>query len=741
MNLFQKYGIKEVADVTFYSINTIGDEEIYTPVLFLDTLKVSTLEKSAEKSSAEGGKGNKRLITWNYGKQITLNLEDALFTPASMSMIWGGQLDSRLSPYTSAIAKSNIANKYGKLNYSTKAYPSPAFTDEEWEIVFRAATDIDYTVGGTAPQTLIEEVQNNPGAYTMIPYATNRTSFDVGEGGTNVVNVQLGWLLLKKKEVINDVPSTVRINNLVIKNSFADEYEGYFIYTNNYDTTIIEVPSLLKANYSGVTQVVSIEPPEPGTSLTGLVGISPNGKDGPVALTDDAHVADYVSQGYSFGRIENDDYYGYHSLQEIRDNDFKTGFNGSQWGYPPGRALGGFSSYLGNVLPGGGEPDLKTIFTQTVVDSVSQNTYDVFWVGDNLPEQDETLDFKTPNSTLTCTIKYLNESVETETAPTEITNDSDIIDKLTTLKNIYWVPNYVQTADTAFIEEHRTQLRKSYFNRTLPDDNEKAMSSSIIQQVMAYINNLKQIGTIETQIYDTEVIDRMEKCIVTNKKGLKISTKEQKKNYFRYLQGDETSSYIIYYDAKTMLPLFNISGDGLIQGWDAVDENNEFIVPPHDRDFNGKADQDTFVLKMGTVYYKWSRTVKYKAGTDDGILGRTFVIDAETFPDTYKIVGETYIREQKTGKDQRYQFTIHRANVSTDTSITLQADGDPTTFNMSVDVLTPPNDIMMELKQYDVDEDKLHGGDRIVPQRSRYTYTAVNIDKKEVPVVNNPEMY
>ena len=49
MNLFQKYGIKEVADVVFYSINAIGDEEFYTPVLFLDTLKVSTLEKTAEK--------------------------------------------------------------------------------------------------------------------------------------------------------------------------------------------------------------------------------------------------------------------------------------------------------------------------------------------------------------------------------------------------------------------------------------------------------------------------------------------------------------------------------------------------------------------------------------------------------------------------------------------------------------------------------------------------------------------
>lgn len=34
MNLFQRYGIKEVADVTFYSIINIGDEELLIPVLF-----------------------------------------------------------------------------------------------------------------------------------------------------------------------------------------------------------------------------------------------------------------------------------------------------------------------------------------------------------------------------------------------------------------------------------------------------------------------------------------------------------------------------------------------------------------------------------------------------------------------------------------------------------------------------------------------------------------------------------
>ena len=93
MNLFQKYGIKEVADVVFYSITQIGDEEVYTPVLYLDTLKVSTIEKTAEKVEAKGGKGNRKLITWNFGKEITLTLEDALFSPASMSMIMGGKLD------------------------------------------------------------------------------------------------------------------------------------------------------------------------------------------------------------------------------------------------------------------------------------------------------------------------------------------------------------------------------------------------------------------------------------------------------------------------------------------------------------------------------------------------------------------------------------------------------------------------------------------------------------------------
>ena len=61
----------------------------YVPVLFLDTLKVSTIEQTAEDVYATGGRGNSNLIGWDFGKEITLSIQDALFTPASMSAILG----------------------------------------------------------------------------------------------------------------------------------------------------------------------------------------------------------------------------------------------------------------------------------------------------------------------------------------------------------------------------------------------------------------------------------------------------------------------------------------------------------------------------------------------------------------------------------------------------------------------------------------------------------------------------
>ena len=90
-SIFDRYGIKEVADVTFYKIESDGSRG--APVLYLDTLKVSTVEQTASSADARGGKGNPKLVSWDFGKEINVTLTDALFSPASMAIMFGGNGD------------------------------------------------------------------------------------------------------------------------------------------------------------------------------------------------------------------------------------------------------------------------------------------------------------------------------------------------------------------------------------------------------------------------------------------------------------------------------------------------------------------------------------------------------------------------------------------------------------------------------------------------------------------------
>lgn len=79
-----KFGIKEVADVTFTSLDTTNAK-----VLTFDTLKVSNLEFTAEEAFARGGKGNPKLVAWDYNREATLTLQDALLSVETLGMIFG----------------------------------------------------------------------------------------------------------------------------------------------------------------------------------------------------------------------------------------------------------------------------------------------------------------------------------------------------------------------------------------------------------------------------------------------------------------------------------------------------------------------------------------------------------------------------------------------------------------------------------------------------------------------------
>lgn len=65
-NIFERCGIKEVANVYFQALSDEGNIKTGDIVLYLDALKVSTVETTAQNVSAQGGWGNPKLVTWDF---------------------------------------------------------------------------------------------------------------------------------------------------------------------------------------------------------------------------------------------------------------------------------------------------------------------------------------------------------------------------------------------------------------------------------------------------------------------------------------------------------------------------------------------------------------------------------------------------------------------------------------------------------------------------------------------------
>ena len=99
-------------------------------------------------------------------------------------------------------------------------------------------------------------------------------------------------------------------------------------------------------------------------------------------------------------------------------------------------------------------------------------------------------------------------------------------------------------------------------------------------------------------------------------------------------------------------------------------------------------------LKKDTKYY----------ATYDLALGDNSVIEisANSFPGTYYVTGDTFARNEASGADEFFQFIIPKAKVTSENTITLEAEGDPSVFNMNLTVLRPADGVMMKLVKYDL---------------------------------------
>ena len=68
---------------------------------------------------------------------------------------------------------------------------------------------------------------------------------------------------------------------------------------------------------------------------------------------------------------------------------------------------------------------------------------------------------------------------------------------------------------------------------------------------------------------------------------------------------------------------------------------------------------------------------KYFCTYDLDIEGSVIEISANSFPGTYYVCGDTYARSEASGEDEFFQFIIPKAKVTSENTITLEAEGDP----------------------------------------------------------------
>ena len=91
-----RYGIREICEVVFRAKNkmVLGGRTFYKdePVIYFDTLKTSSLEGASATVYATGGRGNARLVAWDGERTLTFNMEDALISMESLSILTGSGL-------------------------------------------------------------------------------------------------------------------------------------------------------------------------------------------------------------------------------------------------------------------------------------------------------------------------------------------------------------------------------------------------------------------------------------------------------------------------------------------------------------------------------------------------------------------------------------------------------------------------------------------------------------------------
>ena len=173
--ILDKYAIKEVADVMFYELDSKGAPS--APVLYLDTLKTSTLSQSSEVVDARGGKGNVKILSWDTNKELTIEMEDAVFSAKSLQIMFGG--DMVVKGGEQEVLKTLRAvdiNEYKSGGVATD-YLTFRLNNNDYFIAKNKVTAFSYTSwtsSGGAEPTYTYKQESDPVAVEFVDWATKK---------------------------------------------------------------------------------------------------------------------------------------------------------------------------------------------------------------------------------------------------------------------------------------------------------------------------------------------------------------------------------------------------------------------------------------------------------------------------------------------------------------------------------------------------------------------------------------
>lgn len=145
-------------------------------------------------------------------------------------------------------------------------------------------------------------------------------------------------------------------------------------------------------------------------------------------------------------------------------------------------------------------------------------------------------------------------------------------------------------------------------------------------------------------------------------------------------------------DTTQITKTITFIGSSIPTAWTGPDGSEHTITSPSVYDASGS------VVSSGSL----APDGKYFCTFKVGVEGSTIEISAQSFPGTYYVTGDTYARREVDGIDEFFQFIIPKAKVQSENTITLEAEGDPSVFNMNLRVMRPADGVMMKLVKYDV---------------------------------------